>query len=83
MIHDCMREIEAYYSQKKTDKRMRLIGMDEFLNLKDDDDAEDEERAARVRAKVVAREGDSAAAGGIDVTWQGIEAEVVDQTIGV
>lgn len=31
--HDCLKEIEAFYSQKKRAKRTHVKGMDEFLNI--------------------------------------------------
>lgn len=51
MNHDCMKEIKAYYSTKKSAKRSRLWGIYEFLNSKYDDEGEDEEGATRVGTK--------------------------------
>lgn len=70
MNHGCMREIEGYFSQNKSDKKTHLKGMDKFLNLKDDDETKDEEGVVRFIVEVATREGDSAG--------HGTEARVVD-----
>lgn len=49
MNHDCTKKIEVYYSKKKSIKRSYPRGMDGFLNLKGDDEAEDEKGAVRVK----------------------------------
>lgn len=50
--------------------------MDEFLNLKNDNETEDEERAASVRDEVVTREGEGAETRKADAAKQGIEVGV-------
>lgn len=79
MNNDCMKEIKAYYSKKKSAKRTHLRGMDEFLNLKDDDKVEDEEGAGRVRDEAATREGEEGEAREAKVTRQGAEAKAAEQ----
>lgn len=52
-------------------KRTQVKGMDEFLNLKDDDEVKDEEGAARVREEVTTKEGEGTEAGEAEATEQG------------
>lgn len=83
MNHDYIREIEAYYLQKKSEKQIHLKGMGEFLNLKNDDDAEDEEGSARIRDEAIARKGDSAIAEEADVARKGTKVEAAGRTTEV
>lgn len=53
---DYLKEIENYYSKKNKLKRTRVKGIEEFLNIKDDDEVKDEVGATRVREEAVARE---------------------------
>lgn len=58
IIYDCLKEIENYYLKKKKSKRNQVKGIDEFVNLKDDDEAKEEEGVARVREDAIAWEGE-------------------------
>lgn len=53
---DYLKEIENYYSKNNKLKRTRDNGIEEFLNIKDDDEAEDEVGATRVREEAAARD---------------------------
>lgn len=55
--HDCLKEIESFYSKKRGAKRTRVKGIDEFLSLNYDDEVEDEGGAARIREEAIVREG--------------------------
>lgn len=57
--YDCMKEIEAFYSRKKSVKRTCLKGMDEFLSLKNMMRPRTW-RAARGRDEAAIREGEGA-----------------------
>lgn len=76
MNHDCIKEIEGYYFRKKSDERSRFSGMDEFLNLKDDDETEDEGGATKVRDEATAREGEGTE---VVAAEQGAEAMAAEQ----